>query len=89
MSLSVKNRWFDDSNKVYIIYTIEEVIENLSCSKQKAVKVMAELDSKDGIGLIEKKRLGLGKANVIYVKNFVLQNGGDGLPKGSENSRSS
>ena len=26
-----------------------------------------------GIGLIEKKRLGLGKANVIYVKNFSLR----------------
>ena len=34
---------------------------------------MKELDSNQGIGLIEKKRLGLGKPNVIYVKNFMLK----------------
>ena len=34
---------------------------------------MKELDSEKGIGLIEKKRLGLGRPNVIYVKNFLLQ----------------
>ncbi len=30
-----------------------------------------ELDSKKGIGLIERVRLGLGKPNVIYVKDFM------------------
>ena len=34
---------------------------------------MKELDDNQGIGLIEKKRLGLGKPNVIYVKNFILK----------------
>ena len=90
MSLSVKNRWFDDANRVYIVYTIEEVIENMSCSKQKAIKIMAELDGKNGIGLIEKKRLGLGRANIIYVKNFVLQNRedeGQKEPANGENSQ--
>ena len=43
------------------------------CCKQTAIKLFAELDSQKGIGLIEKKRLGLGKANVIYVKNFMLR----------------
>lgn len=37
-------------------------------------KTMQELDRETGIGLIEKKRQGLGKANMIYVKNFVLNN---------------
>lgn len=32
---------------------------------------MAELDSTSGIGLIEKIRRGLGKPDIIYVKNFV------------------
>jgi Replication initiator protein A (RepA) N-terminus. len=73
MSLSIKNRWFDENNKVYIIFTIDEVGELLSCAKQKAVKIMSELDSGKGIGLIEKKRTGLGRANIIYVKNFMLQ----------------
>lgn len=32
-----------------------------------------ELDDETGIGLIEKKRQGFGKANIIYVKNFVIE----------------
>lgn len=73
MSLSVKNRWFDEENKVYIIFTIDEVGNFMNCSRQKAVKTMSELDSNKGIGLIEKKRLGLGRANIIYVKNFIME----------------
>ena len=34
---------------------------------------MKELDTEHGIGLIEKKRLGLGRPNVIYVKNFLVK----------------
>lgn len=74
MSLSIKNRWFDEEDRVYIIFTIEEIMELLGCGRQKAVKNLAELDSEKGIGLIEKKRLGLGRPNVIYVKNFMLKN---------------
>ena len=73
MSLSIKNRWFDEEDRVYIIFTVEEIAELLNCGSQKAVKLMKELDSNQGIGLIEKKRLGLGKPNVIYVKNFMLR----------------
>lgn len=72
IGLSIKNRWIDDENRVYIIYTIEEIMKHLNCGNKKAVGLVAELDSKKGIGLIEKKRLGLGKANIIYVKNFTL-----------------
>jgi hypothetical protein len=52
---------------------VEEIAELLNCGTQKAVKLMKELDDNQGIGLIEKKRLGLGKPNVIYVKNFILK----------------
>ena len=45
----------------------------MGCGRQKAIKNIAELDSEKGIGLIEKKRLGLGKPNVIYVKNFMIK----------------
>lgn len=72
MSLSIKNRWFDEENRVYIIFTVEEIMELLGCARQKAIRNIAELDTEKGIGLIEKKRLGLGKPNVIYVKNFML-----------------
>ena len=73
MSLSIKNRWLDGEDRVYIIFTVDEVAKLMNCGTQKAVKLMKELDSEKGIGLIEKKRLGLGRPNVIYVKNFLLQ----------------
>lgn len=73
MSLSIKNRWFDEDDWVYIIFTVEEIMDLLGCARQKAIKNIAELDTEKGIGLIEKKRLGLGKPNVIYVKNFMIQ----------------
>jgi len=73
MGLSIKNHWFDEDGRVYIVFTIEDVIELLNCSRQKAIKIVGELDKEKGIGLIEKKRLGLGRPNVIYVKNFMLR----------------
>ena len=73
MSLSIKNRWLDSEDRVYIIFTVEEIAELMNCGTQKAVKLVKELDSNNGIGLIEKKRLGLGKPNVIYVKNFMIR----------------
>ena len=75
MALSMKNGWLDDENRAYIIYTIENIREDLGCSKEKAVKVLAELDSAKGIGLVEKIRRGLGKPDIIYVKNFVISDG--------------
>ena len=71
MSLSMKNEWFDEDNRAYIIYTIDSIMEDLGCGKEKAVKVLAELDSTKGIGLVEKVRRGLGKPDIIYVKNFA------------------
>ncbi|WP_247937633.1 replication initiator protein A [Streptococcus intermedius] len=73
MNLSMKNNWIDEENKVYIIFTIEEIAEIMCCATQKATKILQELDDKKGIGLVEKKRLGLGKPNILYVKNFILQ----------------
>lgn len=73
MSLSIKNRWFDDEDRVYIIFTVDEIAELMNCGTQKAVNLIKELDTSNGIGLIEKKRLGLGKPNVIYVKNFMIK----------------
>ena len=69
MDLSAKNGWFDDQGRVYIICTLEEIMETLNCGNQKAVKLRDELEGK--IGLIERKRQGLGKPNLIYVKNFI------------------
>ena len=69
MSLSAKNGWQDKENRVYIIFTIEDIMEAMGCADQKAGKLLYELESK--CGLIERKRQRLGKPNLIYVKNFV------------------
>ena len=72
MSLSIKNNWVDEYNRVYIYFPIEQVMELMNCKSEKATKLLAELDSKKGIGLIERIRQGQGKPSIIYVKNFSL-----------------
>ena len=67
MSLSMKNEWLDEANKVYIIFTIEEVEGTMNFGRNKAINTMKELEN---FGLIEKKRRGLGKPNIIYIKNY-------------------
>ncbi len=71
MALSMKNGWLDDENRAYIIYAVENIMEDLGCSKPTCIKIIRELDADNGIGLIEKKRRGLGKPDIIYVKNFA------------------
>ena len=70
MGLSAKNGWTDDTGRVYIIFTTEEIMEALYYADNKATKLMKELE---GIGLIERKRRGLGKPSLIYVKNFISE----------------
>ncbi len=70
MALSIRNGWVDAENRVYIIFTVADVAEEFNCSERKAKMLMNELDTTHGICLIEKKRRGLGKPNLIYVKNF-------------------
>lgn len=69
LSLSTRNDWVDADGRVYIYYTVENVMEGLNCGNKKAVKLLNELDSE--YGLIERKRQGLGKPTKIYVKNFA------------------
>ncbi len=73
MSLSMKNGWLDDEKRVYIYFTLEDVCDALCCKTDKAVKLLAELDSAKGIGLIERVRQGQGRPTRIYVKRFVFQ----------------
>ena len=73
MSLSIKNGWFDEEGRAYIYFAIEEIAELLNCGKNKAVRSLQELVDGTGIGLIEKKRQGQGKANILYVKNFIKE----------------
>ena len=70
MSLSAKNGWLDEQGRVYIIYTVREVQESLCCAEHKAVKLFRELEDMD---LIERKRRGLGRPSLIFVKNFSTE----------------
>lgn len=70
MNLSMKNRWFDDENRVYIIYQVAEIMEDFNFSKKTAVKYLNELVE---FGLVEKKRRGLSLPSLLYVKSFIIE----------------
>ena len=64
LSLSQKNHWIDEDNNVYLIFTREEVQEKLNLSDKtvtKSFKILME------VNLVQEKRQGLGKPNLIYV----------------------
>ena len=67
MDLSVKKRWLDEHSRVYLYYTIASIQAELCCCKEKACKLLRELEI---AGLIEKKRQGRGNPSRIYVKHF-------------------
>ena len=69
MGLSAKNGWKDEEGRVYIIFAVESIMEHLKCSNKKAVGLLRELEEK--AGLIERRRQGLGRPSLIYVKNFI------------------
>lgn len=74
MSLSMRNGWYDELNRVYIIYQISEIQEDLGFSHRKAIDHLAELEK---FGLVEKKRRGRGLPSILYIKSFMVQAAGD------------
>ena len=68
LDLSLKNGWFDEDGRVYIIYTLKEAMDALGCANQKATKLFNELEK---YGLIERKHQGLCKPDLIYVLDFL------------------
>ena len=68
ISLSRENGWLDDAGRVYVYYTIKNVKKSMRCANTKACGLLRELDE---FGLIERKKQGLGKPTIIYVKDFT------------------
>ena len=68
MNLSLKNGWQDENGNAYIICTIDEIMDSIRCARQKAVKLLDELEHE--YQLIERRRQGLGKPNLLYVKDL-------------------
>jgi len=64
-----KNQWIDEENKLYVLYPISEIMEDMGISKPKAVNCLSELEQ---LGLVEKKHRGSGQPSLIYVKNYIV-----------------
>ena len=73
MGLSARNGWYDDAGRVYIFYTLDEIQEDLNCGHEKDVKLLSELDTDKGCGLIERVKQGQGRPTKIYVKRFTTR----------------
>ena len=73
MGLSEEHGWYDEDGRVFIYYTVEEIADDLCCGRDKAMKLLAELDKTKGAGLIERVRQGQGKPTKIYVKRFTTR----------------
>ena len=73
MGLSAKNGWYDELGRVYIYYTVDEICEDMCCGRDKAMKLLAELDQKKGIGLVERVKQGQGRPTKLYVKRFTTR----------------
>lgn len=67
VSISKGNNWIDDTGDVFIYYRVDEIMEKFNCSNKTAAKIISELEE---IGLIEKRRQGQGKPDIIYVNKF-------------------
>lgn len=70
-ALSVTNKWKDGKGHIYIIFQFEDIKRILGCSNQKAGKVLVELEKE--YDLIERKKQGQGKPNLIYVKKILVE----------------
>ena len=68
-SLSRENRWLDENSRVYIYYSVQRVCAYMGCKKDKAMKLLADLEA---FGLIERVKRGQGKSDIIYVKSFEV-----------------
>lgn len=68
LSLSIKNKWYDEQSHVYIIFTIEETMELLNCSKTTAIKAHKCLEQ---YGLIQKEKSKGTRPDKIYVKMYL------------------
>ena len=65
--LSEKNGWADQYGRTYQFFTVQQAQKLLHFGHEKICRLFSELNA---AGLIDRKRQGLGKASVIYVKEF-------------------
>ena len=81
MSLSAQNGWHDNTGRVYIYYTVNDVCQDIGCGRNKAMRLLADLDTVKGIGLIERKKQGQGRPDKIFVKRITVQENAENAPE--------
>lgn len=62
--LSVKNKWHDEDGKIYMYFTNEQFMQELSCSEPSIIKAKKELAD---FGLLKEVRQGINKPNRLYL----------------------
>lgn len=67
LELSRKNNWVDDTGRVYLYFPVKELCEELGFCKEKVVGLLAALEQYD---LLERRRQGLGKPSMLFLKRF-------------------
>lgn len=72
-NISLMNNWTDEKGRVYIYYTVKEITEVMGCSHTTAIKLLGELDTYGGIGLIERRKQGQGKPCMIFINNVCTE----------------
>ena len=82
VSLSIKNGWLDEDGKTYIHYSVADIMFDTGCGKNKVLKCLKELE--EDVCLIERKKQGQGRPDMIYVKNFAVEEVEEAAEKVSE-----
>ena len=67
VDLSVRNKWMDERRRIYVIYTLDSIMQAMNVTDKPATKMLVELEDR---GLIERVKPGLGKPTRLYVKYF-------------------
>lgn len=67
-NVSLKNKWYDNENKIYFIYTIEDLQKELGVARATAVKIKKELIS---YGLLSQTKSEPNKPARLYLYNPV------------------
>ena len=69
--LSVANNWVNDIGEVYFLFTRENMADMLNCNIKSAIKYFKELIK---FNLVEEKRQGINKPNIIYLLDVSFEN---------------
>lgn len=68
VTLSQKNDWCDEYGRVFILFTLDAMSQEMHRSLTTIKKALSELDQ---IGLLERRRVDFGRPNHLYVKVMI------------------